>query len=80
MCIRRALRAAVVSVGLIASIERQIAIALLTGAVRVTPTRTVKGTPAQVLSAVDAILPRDEARPAAGRVLLDALTRPPRLP
>jgi hypothetical protein len=41
--------------------EEKGAIALLTGAVSVTAARTVKGTPAQVLIAIDAILQRDEA-------------------
>ena len=41
--------------------EEKGAIALLTGAVSVTAARTVKGTPSQLLSAVDAILQRDEA-------------------
>jgi hypothetical protein len=41
--------------------EEKGAIALLTGAVSVTAARTVKGTPAQVLSAIDTILQREEA-------------------
>lgn len=41
--------------------EEKGAIALLTGAVSVTAARTVKGTPAQVLTAIDTILQRDEA-------------------